>query len=169
MDKAKVLSTYRLIFKLIRKIPTESKLDSEKQLQVLRTTFRKHANLTHDWEIQSCMTQAYEHIAFLRMITPKKHDSWSSQLEEDDTTTHHPTNSTNKKKKGRSGVRKWIFTKDGKVEITQEDSTATQFQSGGRVVSNWDGNNLDPCAVHRHKGQLNRMGFVNNLHAKGLF
>lgn len=115
------------------------------------------------------MTQAYEHIAFLRMITPKKHDSWSSQLEEDDTTTHHPTNSTNKKKKGRSGVRKWIFTKDGKVEITQEDSTTTQFQSGGRVVSNWDGNNLDPCAVNRHKGQLNRMGFVNNLHAKGLF
>lgn len=66
----------------------------------------------------------------------------------------------------------WIY-KDGKryavndlaaAEATLRDGTASH-----RVVSNWDGSNLDPTSVTRHNQQLKRLGFVNNLHAKGIF
>ena len=68
--------------------------------------------------------------------------------------------------KGRSNQQshqRFVY-KDGKVV---EGSGETL--QGGRVVSNWDGKNLDPCSVKRHNQQLRRAGFANNLHAKGIF
>jgi hypothetical protein len=58
----------------------------------------------------------------------------------------------------------WIY-KDGK---RVEGATGTTA-GGRRVHTNWDGNNLDPCSVKRHRATLKRAGFKNNLHAKGLF
>ena len=83
---------------------------------------------------------ADDRIAFLKMITPKERSTSSS------------------------GGR-WIY-KDGKrVDVSE----GTARDSKGRVISNWDGNNLDPCSVKRHNHQLKRAGFANNAHAKGFF
>ena len=57
--------------------------------------------------------------------------------------------------------------KDG--QRLESDATGTLRDAKGRVVSNWDGKNLDPCSVKIHKQQLHRAGFVNNHHAKGVF
>ena len=59
----------------------------------------------------------------------------------------------------------WVY-KDGQ---TLENVNGTLRGNNGRVHSNWDGKNLDPCSVKRHKHGLRRAGFVNNLHAKGFF
>lgn len=65
--------------------------------------------------------------------------------------------------RGDSG--RWIY-KEGERLV---DENGTLRDSRGRVVSNWDGNNLDPESVTRHRKQLKRMGFANNAHAKGFF
>jgi hypothetical protein len=72
-----------------------------------------------------------------------------------------------KKKKvgGGGGGGRWVY-KDGE-RLAVEHGTIRD--SKGRVVSNWDGNNLDPESVKRHRQQLKRAGFVNNQHAKGIF
>jgi hypothetical protein len=49
-------------------------------------------------------------------------------------------------------------------------AAATLRDAGGRrVVSSFDGKNLDPESVKRHRQQLKRAGFVDNAHAKGVF
>ena len=58
---------------------------------------------------------------------------------------------------------RWIY-KDGKCIHAEGTS-----RDGHRVHTNWDGKNLDPCSVKRHKVSLKRAGFVNNQHAKGIF
>lgn len=68
------------------------------------------------------------------------------------------------KPRGESG--RWIY-KDG--ERLESDAVGTLRDAKGRVVSNWDGKNLDPESVTRHRKQLHRAGFVNNSHAKGIF
>ena len=59
---------------------------------------------------------------------------------------------------------RWIY-KDGKRVDLGEATT----RDGKRVVSSYDGKNLDPESVKRHNQQLRRAGFVNNTHAKGIF
>jgi hypothetical protein len=59
----------------------------------------------------------------------------------------------------------WVY-RDGQ-RLSAENGTLRD--SGGRVVSSFDGKNLDPESVKRHRQQLKRAGFVNNAHAKGFF
>jgi hypothetical protein len=89
--------------------------------------------------VEDRLRQAGESIAFLRIITPK------TSL------------------KGESG--RWVYRNGERIE----DGEATRLDKNGRVLSNFAGYNLDPCAVKRHKASLKRAGFVNNLHAKGIF
>lgn len=86
------------------------------------------------------LKKANDRFSFLRMTTPKP--------------------LTEK----RSGF--YVQDKDGKLV---EAGQATSRDSNGRVVSNWNGKNLDPDQIKRHKAGLKRAGFVNNLHAKGVF
>lgn len=85
------------------------------------------------------LKEADDRMSFLRMITPKERAS------------------------GSAGT--WVY-KDGE---RLEHAGGTLRDSSGRVVSNWDGRNLDPDSVKRHNHQLKRAGFVNNAHAKGFF
>jgi hypothetical protein len=64
------------------------------------------------------------------------------------------------------GGGRWVY-KDGKRLACEEGGTLRD--ANGRVVSNWSGKNMDPDSIKRHKQQLNRAGFVNNGHAKGVF
>jgi hypothetical protein len=66
-------------------------------------------------------------------------------------------------RRGRGG--RWMY-KDGE---RLSNVNGTFRDAKGRVVSNWDGSNLDPESLQRHKKLLNRAGFVNNAHAKGVF
>ena len=90
--------------------------------------------------IEARLKKANDRIAFLRMTTPKP------------------------RTEKRSGV--YVQGQDGKLveagSITPRDGT-------GRVVSNWNGKNLDPDQVKQHNVSLKRAGFVNNTHAKGIF
>jgi hypothetical protein len=67
------------------------------------------------------------------------------------------------KHRSTSDAGRWIY-KDG-----QPVQTSGTTRSGKNVHTNWTGNNLDPCSVKRHKVSLKRAGFVNNVHAKGIF
>merc|ERR1719221_573581 len=106
----------------------------------LRKGYRENINESSADKISSLIEEAGEKIAFLRIITPKS--SLVSQ----------------------SGVTRWVY-KSGEKDANGEATMRKTRQ----VISNFDGKNLDPCSVKRHHGQLKRMGFVNNLHAKGLF
>ena len=147
ITKLQVTSTYRTITRLIKLLPANQQ--PEKQLDEIRQAFRKNASLTDQDEIQTRMNKAGEKIAFLRIVTPKK----KPNVED---------------KSGQVSSKRWIYTKDGPVEI-DADGKGTMRDSNGRVVSNFGGKNMDPCHVKTHNGQLKRMGFANNLHAKGLF
>jgi hypothetical protein len=59
---------------------------------------------------------------------------------------------------------RWIY-KDG-VKVAGDAGTKIV---NGRVVSNWNGKNLDPDSVRLHNKQLKRAGFLSNAHAKGVF
>lgn len=146
ITKADVLSTYRTLFRLIKLLPSNQK--PQKQLEQVRQSFHKNSSLTDETLIKSCFQKAGEKIAYLRIITPKKSSSTSS-----------------------NGNMRWIYTKDGPIQLdgSGNNNGGGTLRDGRRVVSNWDGNNLDPCSVKTHNAQLKRMGFVNNLHAKGLF
>jgi hypothetical protein len=69
------------------------------------------------------------------------------------------------KVKPRGQAGRWVY-KDGE-RLTSVNGTIRNAK--GRVISNWDGRNLDPDSVTKHRKLLNRAGFVNNTHAKGIF
>mmetsp|Transcript_15644 Transcript_15644/g.23439 ORF Transcript_15644/g.23439 Transcript_15644/m.23439 type:complete len:148 (-) Transcript_15644:552-995(-) len=142
ITRTQILSTYRTITRLIKGLPSNQK--PQQQLASVQESFRENTSLTDPLEIKSSFQKAGEKIAYYRIITPKASSSSTS---------------------GSNGTQRWVYTKDGAVEIDGEGKA----RLNGRVISNWDGKNLDPCSIKTHQGQLKRMGFANNLHAKGLF
>jgi len=144
MSKSTALSTYRNLSRLIKNIPSEK--ERIKNLQTLRMTYQANASIQDSERINECIKEAGEKIAYLRIVTPKS-----------------------RKTESKNGKKRFIYTKEGVVEVDEETGGGTRRDASGRVVSNWDGKNLDPCSVKTHNSQLKRMGFVNNLHAKGIF
>lgn len=106
----------------------------------LREGYRKHMNESSPERITELIEEAGKKIAFLRIVTPKERGI-------------------------QTGVSRWVYRTTGEKDANGK----TTLREARQTVSNWDGKNLDPCSVNRHQGQLKRMGFVNNLHAKGLF
>ena len=141
-----ILQKYRSLAKLVQRLPTKGRQRQEDGWNKLRTAFRNP--LIAGESLEDRLKIADDKIAFLKMITPKATSS----------------SSNNNSSKTTTGGR-WIY-KDGKrVDVSE----GTIRDEKGRVISNWDGNNLDPCSVKRHNHQLKRAGFVNNAHAKGFF
>ncbi|KAG7366288.1 hypothetical protein IV203_028958 [Nitzschia inconspicua] len=96
--------------------------------------------LTETETLEQRLAKADERRSFLQMITPK---------------------SASQDTKGG----KWVYKNGQRLEHVN----GTVRDSNGRVVSNWDGKNLDPDSVKRHNHHLKRLGFRNNAHAKGIF
>ena len=140
-SSAVVISTYRSLAKLVNRLPEKQRPGARNQL---REGFRRNANETSPEKITQLIHEAGEKIAFLRIVTPKAGAG---------------------KNNNQSGVTRWVYRSSGEKDT---ERLATRRKTG-MVVSNFDGNNLDPCSVTRHNNHLKRMGFVNNLHAKGLF
>ena len=142
-----IVQKYRILAKLVQRLP-KGQEDGWKQL---RSTFRQPLAVGGA-SVEDRLKVADDKIAFLKMITPK--DRSITSYNEDD------GQNSSSSKGGR-----WIY-KDGKrVDVSQ----GTPRDANGKVISNWDGKNLDPCSVKRHNHQLKRAGFVNNQHAKGFF
>ena len=108
-------------------------------LSQLREGYRSNADAPEE-DVQDLIKEAGKKIAFMRITTPKR------------------------RRTGQDGTTRWVYQSGGEK---QEGTGSTRVSS--KVHTNWDGNNLDPCSVKRHSQHLKRMGFANNLHAKGLF
>lgn len=134
-----VINTYRSLAKLVRRLPEKQQTGAWKQL---RGGYKKHADETSSEKITELIHEAGKKIAFLRIITPKQPQETK-----------------------QSGVTRWVYRSSGDKDAEGKPI----MRKSSRVVSNFDGKNLDPCSVNRHNTQLKRMGFSNNLHAKGLF
>ena len=109
-------------------------------LAELRTSFR---DTNTALSMEERLKKAEERISFLRITLPQ----------------------TKRRRNHGDGNGTWVY-KDGK-RLQNEGGTLRDDK--GRVHTNWDGNNLDPCSVKRHNVSLKRAGFVNNAHAKGIF
>ncbi len=140
-SSAVVISTYRSLARLVSRLPEKQRPGARNQL---REGFRRNANETSSERIVQLIHEAGEKIAFLRIVTPKAGAG----------------NNNN-----QSGIQRWVYRSSGEKDTRKQGTR----RKTGMVVSNFDGNNLDPCSVSRHNNHLKRMGFVNNLHAKGLF
>ena len=136
-----VRQKYRSLGKLVNLIP-EAKGSSSLCPEKSREQLREafREPLRDDETVEDRIQKADAKLSFLRMITPKP-----------------PTDS-------HSG--RWVYYKNGKKV---EGGTSQTRDKNGKVHTNWDGKNLDPCSVKQHSGQLKRMGFRNNSHAKGFF
>ena len=137
---ANVRKAYRELYHMARQMPAK---DRSKHMVELRTRFRQPLGAQET--LDDRLRKAQDRAAFLRITSVKT------------------------KPRGESATAggRWIY-KDGQ-RLQSDDATGTLRDANGRVVSNWDGKNLDPCSVKRHKQQLHRAGFVNNNHAKGVF
>jgi hypothetical protein len=142
-----VRSTYRALFRLVHRLPSAK--ERENSVSQLRTQYRKtptgsdESSASTTTSLADQIHEAGKKIAYLRIMTPK------------DRRVHD----------GR--VEQWVYKADGsKVPLKESNSRPS---NANRVVSNWNGKNMDPCMVNRHNTGLRRAGFVNNLHAKGMF
>jgi hypothetical protein len=148
-SSAAVRQTYRHCVHWIRQLPASQQSPYWSELRTgFRTRLSSAATTSsssgsHGATVDDRLQQARDRLAFLRMTMPK----------------------TRARGETHEGGR-WIY-KDGKRLACEEGGTLRD--ANGRVVSNWSGKNMDPDSVKRHKQSLNRAGFVNNGHAKGVF
>ena len=138
-----VIGTYRNLAKLVGRLPEKQQ---PRAWNDLREGYRKNANETCPEKIDKMIQEAGKKIAFLRIVTPKAAPSASS--------------ATN-----QAGVTRWVYLSSGEKDANGEATPRKKVN----VVSNYNGSNLDPCSVKRHNHHLKKLGFANNLHAKGLF
>ena len=151
-----VINTYRSLAKLVRRLPEKQQPGA---FQQLRDGYRKHADETSSDKISELIQEAGKKIAFLRIVTPK--DMWTNNT----TAAVGEAAAAAAQETTQSGVTRWVYRSSGEKDANGKPI----MRKSSRVVSNFDGKNLDPCNVNRHNAQLKRMGFANNLHAKGLF
>eukprot|EP00527_Entomoneis_sp_CCMP2396_P003059 CAMPEP_0198154006 /NCGR_PEP_ID=MMETSP1443-20131203/66805_1 /TAXON_ID=186043 /ORGANISM="Entomoneis sp., Strain CCMP2396" /LENGTH=144 /DNA_ID=CAMNT_0043820571 /DNA_START=166 /DNA_END=600 /DNA_ORIENTATION=+ len=111
-----------------------------KSLTELRSSFRDPYSLL---TVEQRLKKAEDRMAFIRITIPQ----------------------TKRRRNHGQGSGTWVY-KDGQ---RLENKEGTLRDEKGKVHTNWDGKNMDPCSVNRHKVGLKRAGFVNNLHAKGIF
>jgi hypothetical protein len=150
--KIAVLQKYRSFGRLIRHLPSK-RYNLDDTWKELRIAFRQP--LAAEESLDQRLAKAEERISFLRMVTPKSaHRCIDSG-----------TNTITTQNNSRFSGGKWVY-KDGK---RFENVSGTMRDTNGRVVPNWDGKNLDPDSVKRHNHHLQRLGYRNNAHAKGIF
>jgi hypothetical protein len=176
--KQAVRQAYREFVHLLKHQQKSSASQSTKQkslsLRDVRQAFRQPLQEDKGETVESRLQQAESRLAFLRMTSTRmgqskyqagkstaKSDSPNQLESSKDTTDENYTGRTLFVYKDGQRYEVGASTVDG--EVTLRDN------AGGRVHTNWDGKNLDPDSVRRHKQQLKRAGFVNNLHAKGIF
>jgi hypothetical protein len=106
--------------------------------------------------LEDRLRQGQSRLSFARMnaiqYKPRLKRSTNDGTAESSSSSHH---------------QRFIY-KDGQRYDVNE-MKATLRTDKGYTISPFDGKNLDPESVTRHKKNLRRAGFVNNAHAKGIF
>ena len=131
---------------LLRYAKAQGKVDE------LRSSFQMP--LSGSDTVESRLLQAQDRLSFLR-ITSVKRSSLSQSTS--------------------PSRQRWVYKNGQRYELDDDSSNITlrdnnnNNNSSSRVISSFDGKNMDPQAVSRHRKSLRRAGFVNNAHAKGLF
>jgi hypothetical protein len=131
--------TVRQVYRELFRYATHSNSNKPTASVVDELRSKFRAPLETNDSLDDRLKKAESRLSFLRMSTPKR------------------------RSRGESG--KWIYKDGERLEAVD----GTLRDGAGRVVSNWSGNNLDPQSVSTHRKQLKRVGFQNNLHAKGFF
>lgn len=151
---ATIRGTYRELLRLTKSslvsASKQTQQQQQQQINEIRSSFRKP--ISSNETIEQRLQHAETRLSFLRMTTSK-----SKQRRGD--VSDATSNGTS------AGGGTWVYKDGQRLKIDK----GTLRDSKGRVVSNWDGKNLDPESVTTHKKQLKRMGFTNNYHAKGVF
>jgi hypothetical protein len=170
VTSAMIRSLYRdfmHIIKIQEKQPiamtTSTLVNPKDKVQKIRDEFRKpilnetSGTSNSSDTIKSRYQSGLNRFSFLRMNTafykPRSHYNASIANPGSDT-----------------GTERYIY-KNGQrypLNSVQEDATLRNDKRG-YVVSPYDGKNLDPQSVTRHRKNLRRAGFLNNAHAKGFF
>ena len=141
MSSCSILRSYRSLGRLIKRLPHKSTNPSYQPENIWRQLRTAFREpIAVGESVEERLEKANERLSFLKMIVPSA-----------SATT------------GTGG--RWVY-KDGK---RVEGGSAKIRDANGRVISNWDGKNLDPDSVKQHNYQLRRMGYRNNAHAKGIF
>lgn len=148
---AAVRTVYRELVHIAKQQQSQNKpTNKEGLLQEIRAKFRRPVTSESGETAETRLKQAQDRLSFLRIssvkVAPRGGSSSSSETS--------------------SGTSRWVYRDGQKLEHvagTLRDAVT------GRVISPYDGKNLDPESVTRHRKSLKRAGFVNNSHAKGIF
>jgi hypothetical protein len=124
---------------------------SASQWNELRQAFRQPIQTTQGQTAESRLQLAQSRLSFLRMTHPRS--SLRRSAEESN----------------NGGRSVFVYHNGRRMTVGETVNSEGTSRSNSRVHSNWDGSNLDPDSVKRHKYQLRRAGFANNAHAKGFF
>ena len=150
------------IVKVQQKQPKTKPTMPVNPLHQIREEFRQplsnNTSTTHTASTASTVEARYQHginrFAFLRMNT-----------------THYKPRTYNHTNTGSdNGTERYIYKNGQRFQLHSIGKDATfRNNQRGYVVSPYDGKNLDPESVTKHRKNLRRAGFVNNEHAKGIF
>jgi hypothetical protein len=169
---AMIRTLYRDFIHIVKVQQKESQSKSlpKEPLQQVRDAFRQPLVELNDSSASAFSAAAgtiesrYQHginrCSFLRMNTRQYKPR----------TYNHTTITAANNNTAVNGTERYIY-KNGQrfaLHSLQQDGTLRHNQRG-YVVSPYDGKNLDPQSVTRHRQNLKRAGFINNAHAKGMF
>lgn len=112
--------------------------------------------------IEQRLQLAQSRLSFLRMSSVKQRPKSNA---ESATAEGSPLSSSS----SFSGGGTWVYRNGERLKVGTEGETTLRDGTNSRVISPYDGKNLDPESVTRHKKSLRRAGFTNNSHAKGIF
>ena len=135
---------------------TKSSTNNNEVLQEIRAKFRRPVAATTSEGGETAETrlkQAHDRLSFLRISSVK-------------VTPRRVIGSSSSGSETSSGTTRWVYRDGQKLEHV---AGTLRDAATGRVISPYDGKNLDPESVTRHRKSLKRAGFVNNSHAKGIF
>ena len=177
ITSAMIRSLYRDFIHIVKVQQKQSKPKTKKPqlqptnpLQQVRDEFRQptfnETRGTSTTTIESRYQYGINRLSFLRMNTiqckPRTHNYAKDASNTSGTDTTGTTTST--------GTERYMYKNGQRYALHSiQDGTLRNNQRSGYVISPYDGKNLDPQSVTRHRQSLKRAGFINNLHAKGMF
>lgn len=110
--------------------------------------------------VRALLEKAASTLGYLKMVTPRRRSAAASAAVPDETSS---SSSIEEEEAGADGRVRLVYKNgEGRIDGDAEARERARY-------SNWDGGNLDPDSVARHRHQLGRMGFRDNAHAKGIF
>jgi hypothetical protein len=138
-------------------------------------TTSSSTNHNNNNAIEERMRYGTSRLAFLRMNAIHYRPREAPSLVMDTTTSAEGTISSSTSTSATIPSKQRFLYKNGqRYDISNPNrnnnmTSSTKRNDKGYIISPYDGKNLDPESVTRHRKNLRRAGFMNNAHAKGIF